>query len=98
MKKNYLKLVLFSVVAMFLATSCLETEELDSVKKMREAKTDQLNAQTQTTLIKNRYDSLNYNLTLVLNESNNKYTIAQNAYKINYQFKLDSANACAFNA
>ena len=89
MKKNYLKLVLIGLGMVVIASSCLKTEELDSVKQMRQANADKLKAQANAQIILNRYDSLNNSLKIVMGESNNKYNIAMNLYKT----RFDSANA-----
>ncbi|HEY9123848.1 MAG TPA: hypothetical protein PK252_10885 [Bacteroidales bacterium] len=76
MKKNLLKLSIYGVCAVFVATSCLETEELDSVKAMREAKADKLQAEADAAVLKNAYDSAKYKLDLSVATAQSQYNIA----------------------
>ena len=81
MKKNFLKLSIYGVCAMFIATSCLETEELDSVKKMREAKADKLQAEADAAVLKNAYDSAVYKLNLTVSAASSQYSVADYGFK-----------------
>jgi hypothetical protein len=99
MKKNLLKLAVYAVGAVFIASSCLKTEELESVKSIREANASKINAETEAILLQNWYDSSNYVLNLSYNEAQNNYNISQFQYnemmlRISYQKdSADEANA-----
>jgi hypothetical protein len=96
MKRNHLKLLFYGLGAMMIATSCLKTEELDSVKALRDAKTAKTNAETNAIKLDNAYDSANYLIQLATNKAYSDYQNANNEftlYKSKMNFKIDSANA-----
>lgn len=90
MKKHYLQFGALLLATSLTVVSCVETEELDSVKAMREAKADNMNAQTalvnnQALLaaaqlasqrIQNSYDSVSNSYQLLVEKANADYQVA----------------------
>lgn len=105
MKRNPIKFGAIFLAASMALVSCVETEELDSVKAMREAKTNSIDASTALTnyqamqqKIKNSYDSINYVYQLQVNKANADYNVAvanNNTAVAAENLKVALANAAA---
>ncbi len=94
MKKHFLQFGALLLATSLTVVSCVETEELDSVKAMREAKTNSLVADTQIKManlaairIQNSYDSINNAYNLEVSKANTDAAVVE------AKARLERANA-----